>query len=355
MTFRRVIIADAFEVEIPQFLSSYEFLDIIAEGSYSVICRVRSLTTDNLYACKVVPRKIFSEDVISESFEREVRILQTIRHPNIVQLMEILYAPDIIFIIMEYCSGGDICQAIQKFGCLDAPQCWRSLHDILRALDYLHSHNISHRDIKPDNILLSASGDAKIGDFGLAHQIAGDGLLKTPCGSLSYCAPEVLRGDQYDGRLVDIWSLGVVLYVMCAGRLPWKSANMTDIYNQATNGEFELPGFVSVGLQKVIVKMMRPIPTQRPTIAELLKDPEIAALGLRFTPQGLGISRSTQRLIPRVFDFGKNLPRVMPASMRSKVIIRPNVTAQGNRDDAVGRDQSQAEQGIRRIRSGTSQ
>jgi 5'-AMP-activated protein kinase catalytic alpha subunit len=327
MCFLKTVVADSIELEIPRVVSSYEFLEHIADGSYSVLCLVRSLTSLAQFACKVVPRAILSNASVAASFEREVRIHQTVSHPNIVHLAEVIYTPRVIFLFLEYCSGGDLIRAVQRFGALDEPQCWRTFYDVLLALDYLHSRRIAHRDVKPENILWNEHGDAKLADFGLAHHMEQDRLLGTPCGSISYCAPEILRGEAYDGRLVDVWSLGIVLCVMAGGRLPWKSANEMEILAQAEKEEFELPMMITESLRNVIRRMMKANPKERPTVPELLMDADVASSGLRFRPRQSLSPWKDPRKQGRMKEspsagVAMILKGVGASAVRSKVLVR---------------------------------
>jgi serine/threonine protein kinase len=213
---------------------------------------------------------------MAECFDRELRILQSTKHPNIVELNDICYTPHLILVIMEYCSGGDLLTAVQSRKFFNESDCCTILLDVLQALHYLHQHSISHRDLKLENILLSESGTAKIADFGLSHHIARDGLLGTPCGSIEYSAPEILRGEHYDGRKVDIWSLGVVLYAMYMGGMPWSSHDPREVRAQVLSAAFQPPRSAPPPIRRLLEQMMDPDPEQRPTVTDLLSDPWIA-------------------------------------------------------------------------------
>jgi serine/threonine protein kinase len=311
------------KIEIPQTIGDYEFVRVIGNGTYSVICLVQSISTKEYHACKVVPRAALDAPGQLMYFERELRILQTIRHPNIVTLIDVQYTPAIIYVVMEYCQGGDILTAIQARGCLDDRQCRRYLRDILLGLDYLHSRNITHRDIKPENVLVDNDGVAKLADFGLSREITPDRLLSTPCGSIAYCAPELLDLKEYDGRRADLWSLGVLLYAMCAGRLPWTSYNQVEMAAQIRSCRFATPMLASGGAKRMISGLLTRDPESRPSIAELLQDPWLADLP---KPRGLFESQSLSALqIPHAKSLGRpgqSSPFLLP---KGKVIIRPQV------------------------------
>jgi serine/threonine protein kinase len=167
----KTVVAKTIDVEIPRVVHPYEFIRVLGESAYSIIYLARCLTTSVDYACKVVALEVLKMETVFQNFEREVRILQTIDHANIVQLIDVVYTPDLISVTMEYCSGGDLLSIIHARGSLTLFEYRRIFEDVLFALDYLHSHNISHCGIKLENILLNEVGVAKIADFGLSHHI----------------------------------------------------------------------------------------------------------------------------------------------------------------------------------------
>jgi serine/threonine protein kinase len=278
MSFLTTVIADRVNVDIPRVVGDYEFLRPITETSYSVVCLVRSRVANSFCVCKVVPRALLDLPDQMKSFEQEVRILQAVSHPNIVQLTEVIYTADLILVMMEHCSGGDLLQMIEVRGRLDDAQIRGVLADVLSGLAYLHERHIFHRDIKPENILIDASGIAKIADFGLSRFMSHDALLQTPCGSISYCAPEILQGREYDGCLADVWSLGIVVFAMCSGRLPWASATEAEIEAQVSHGGIGLPPIMSAVIGGLLRQMLQPDPARRPTVAQLLAQESLGAI-----------------------------------------------------------------------------
>jgi serine/threonine protein kinase len=278
MTFLKTVVGGKFPIEIPLQVGTYKFSRVLAESSYSVICLVVRPNSGVLCACKVVPRAILNDEQMFQSFERELRILQTIRHPNLIELVDVVYTAPLIYVVMEYCSGGDVLHAIHENHLLSEPLCRSILRDALLGLECLHRRNISHRDIKPENIFLDGHGGAKIADFGLSHHIVPNRLLETACGTLGYAAPEIVRCEAYDGRKADIWSCGVLLFAMCTGRLPWMTCNETEQFDQMTRGDFAVPAFVSPPIARLIQRMLVVKPAERPTVEEVLADPWLGAI-----------------------------------------------------------------------------
>jgi serine/threonine protein kinase len=314
MTFKRTVIAGEFEIEIPLVLGAYRFVGTIAECDFSIICLVTTSSFE-YYACKIVPRAVL-RDSFMEHFERELRILETLRDPHIVHLVEIIYRPDLIFVIMEYCHRGDLLQLISTNGRLDAIRCRLIFRDILRGLDYLHKRNISHRDIKPENILLDDSGRAKIADFGLSHYIESDHLLETSCGTIGYIAPELLRRESYDGRKADIWSSGILLYAMCSGKLPWSSTNDVDMSAEIARGDFKLPPEASSGIAHLLTWMLKADPAERPTAEELLADQWLS----------IGVGCQLKGLLKAASLGGSNFDVFAKPMMGRPIIVRPQFT-----------------------------
>lgn len=269
--FLNCCIADE-NVEVPVMFGKYKIIKIIGTGAFSVVALVTNISSNQLFACKICSRKSLTENNLFDRFEREVRTMQTLNHPNIVRLYDVVYEDNLIYLIMEYCQHGELFQFIidqQKVPEYLAKNIFKQLLD---AIAYIHSKSVAHRDIKPENILLDEDNNAKIADFGLCHPITNK-LLETPCGSPFYAPPEVIANEQYDGKASDVWSLGVVLFTMVTGSLPWRQANQTQLYLQIQNADFVIPGFVTPNCRDVIQRCMSHNPSDRPQPMELMMHP----------------------------------------------------------------------------------
>jgi serine/threonine protein kinase len=266
-------IAGDFPIDVPTHFGRYEYVCVLGSGSFSVVLLVRVRGTSEEYACKVCSRQLLCENNIFDRFEREVRILQVFSHPSLIQLIDVVYEPELIFLVMEYCENGDLLSLITGGPTLEDSEVRRIFAELVEGMVYIHSHDIAHRDLKPENILMDKFMHVKIGDFGLCHHTKERTLLKTPCGSVFYAPPEVLSRSDYDGKAADVWSVGVVLYVMSTGALPWSGSNQGGLLKQISDGTFSVPTTYSVPLDSLLTQMMALDPASRPAMTDILKHP----------------------------------------------------------------------------------
>lgn len=153
---------------------------------------------------------------------------------------------------MEYASGGELFDYIVKNTRVPEIEACKFFQQIVEGVQYLHRINIVHRDMKPENLLLDHNKNIKIVDFGLSNTFKEAELLKTACGSPCYAAPEMIEGKKYDGELVDIWSIGVILYALICGFLPFEDPNTANLYKKILAGEFKIPSFVGESVSDLI-------------------------------------------------------------------------------------------------------
>jgi serine/threonine protein kinase len=261
--------------EIPATFGSYEIVNVISRGSASAIVLVRHTQRGTRHACKVVSRKLVSEGESFHRLEQECRLLEVLHHPNITRLQEVVFQDDFICVIMEFCSNGDLFEFILNRQRLAEGECRGLFGGILQGMCYLHSRGIVHRDLKPENILLDDNFTPKIADFGLAGITCQNrsGLMTTSCGSPIYAAPEVIYSEQYDGKPVDVWSLGVCLYVMATRSIPWTNCNQAQLFEQIRLGQFNVPTYLSDGLADLIRRMINVDIKVRPTMEQIAKHP----------------------------------------------------------------------------------
>ncbi|XP_027159254.1 CBL-interacting serine/threonine-protein kinase 9 isoform X2 [Coffea eugenioides] len=201
--------------------------------------------------------------------------MKLIKHPNVVSLIEVMASKTKIYIVLEYVDGGELFDKIAKYGRLKEDEARRYFQQLINAVDYCHSRGVYHRDLKPENLLLDSCGSLKVSDFGLSafsKQVRADGLLHTACGTPNYVAPEVLTDKGYDGTSSDVWSCGVILFVLMAGYLPFDEQNLVALYRRIQKADFCFPTWFSSSSKKLIKRILDPNPLTRITIPEILEN-----------------------------------------------------------------------------------
>ncbi|EAQ89890.1 hypothetical protein CHGG_06509 [Chaetomium globosum CBS 148.51] len=204
------------------------------------------------------------------AIEREVAILKLIRHPNIIELLDIWENRSEIYLVTEYVEKGDLFEFINWNGPLQEEEAIFYFRQIMTALEYCHTFNICHRDLKPENILLKANGQIKIADFGMAAlQQNPNHQLRTACGSPHYAAPELLRHQYYKGSAVDIWSMGVILFAMLAGRLPFDDDDMAVMLTKAKRADYKMPLHLTREAKDLVRRILVDQPAHRITMKQM--------------------------------------------------------------------------------------
>ncbi|XP_056162225.1 CBL-interacting serine/threonine-protein kinase 24-like isoform X2 [Syzygium oleosum] len=200
--------------------------------------------------------------------------MKIVRHPNIVRLHEVLASRTKIYIILEFVTGGELFDKIVHQGKLSENLCRKYFQQLIDAVAHCHSKGVYHRDLKPENLLLDFHGNLKVSDFGLsALPQPGVGLLHTTCGTPNYVAPEVLGQHGYDGAAADIWSCGVILFVIMAGYLPFDETDLPSLFKKINAAEFSCPFWFSAGAKSLIQKTLDPNPKTRIDIDTIRKHP----------------------------------------------------------------------------------
>ncbi|KAM8960756.1 testis-specific serine/threonine-protein kinase 6 [Pelodytes ibericus] len=240
----------------------------IGEGTYSKVKLATSRKYRDKVAIKVLNKKHAPVDFVSKFLPRELAILKMICHPHVVQVYELIEINcGLQFIVMELCHT-DLLQLVQQTGHLSTPKAQHLFVQIVSALHYLHENNIVHRDLKCENVLLTEEHSVKLTDFGFGkNSVNPTDLCTTYCGSAAYAPPEVLLGIPYDPRKYDIWSLGVILYIMVTGKMPFDDSDIIKLPEIQQRG-VPYPSCVTVNEKcwNLIKDLLHFSPSGRPNI-----------------------------------------------------------------------------------------
>jgi 5'-AMP-activated protein kinase catalytic alpha subunit len=255
-------------------LGRYEIGKLLGHGTFAKVYHARNVKTNESVAIKVIDKEKILKVGLMAHIKREISILRLVRHPNIVQLFEVMATKAKIYFVMEYVRGGELFNKVAK-GRLKEEVARRYFQQLISAVSFCHARGVFHRDLKPENLLLDENGNLKVSDFGLSavpDQIRQDGLFHTFCGTPAYVAPEVLAKKGYDAAKVDIWSCGIVLFVLMAGYLPFQDQNIMVMYKKIYKGEFRCPRWFSSELVRLLSKLLDTNPVTRITIPEIMEN-----------------------------------------------------------------------------------
>uniref|UniRef100_A0A7I4Z686 Serine/threonine-protein kinase kin-29 n=1 Tax=Haemonchus contortus TaxID=6289 RepID=A0A7I4Z686_HAECO len=233
----------------------YQVGRAIGRGNFATVRLARHEIAKTKVALKIVDRTALDEENLIR-LEREMQILTRVNHPHIVKLYEIMRTESFIYIVTQYCSGGELFEILIERGRTAEDEARRWFGQIASAVAYLHHKGIVHRDLKAENILLDKNSNIKIIDFGFSNTQAPSQLLRTWCGSPPYAAPELLLGKEYDGLKADIWSLGVILYILVTGGFPFPGDNVENLKRAVLSCQMKIPYWVSVECADLIKKML---------------------------------------------------------------------------------------------------
>jgi serine/threonine protein kinase len=243
------------EALYPSKIGPYLLKNVIGRGKTCTVVLATDMKGKKEFACKIISKQHFKSNSNVQRFMAELKIIQTVRHPNIVEFYEYFEDSINFYLIEEFCKNGDLGVAVINSKSFTEPRASTIMYQILRALDYLHSRNIAHRDIKPENVLLDDKYNVKLADFGFAVNSDGSCLCRTLCGTLQYIAPEVLSGNPYDPMKADVWSCGVLLFAIVTGTFPWKKKNFSALKNEIINNNISVPHNLSVECRDIILKL----------------------------------------------------------------------------------------------------
>uniref|UniRef100_A0A8B9JMW3 non-specific serine/threonine protein kinase n=1 Tax=Astyanax mexicanus TaxID=7994 RepID=A0A8B9JMW3_ASTMX len=237
-------------------IGNYRLLKTIGKGNFAKVKLARHILTG-----KEVTRLF-----------REVRIMKLLNHPNIVKLFEVIETEKTLYLVMEYASGGEVFDYLVAHGRMKEKEARAKFRQIVSAVQYCHQKCIVHRDLKAENLLLDADMNIKIADFGFSNEFTVGNKLDTFCGSPPYAAPELFQGKKYDGPEVDVWSLGVILYTLVSGSLPFDGQNLKELRERVLRGKYRIPFYMSTDCENLLKKFLILNPTKRGSLEQIMKD-----------------------------------------------------------------------------------
>ncbi|KAA0035062.1 CBL-interacting serine/threonine-protein kinase 6-like [Cucumis melo var. makuwa] len=251
----------------------YELGRLLGHGTFAKVYHARNLQTGTSMAMKVVGKEKVIKVGMMEQIKREISVMKMVKHPNIVELHEVMASKSKIYFAMELVRGGELFSKISK-GRLREDVARVYFQQLISAVDFCHSRGVYHRDLKPENLLLDDDGNLKVTDFGLSafsEHLKQDGLLHTTCGTPAYVAPEVIGKKGYNGAKADLWSCGVILYVLLAGFLPFQDDNIVSMYRKIYRGDFKCPPWFSPEARRLVTKLLDPNPNTRIPTSKIME------------------------------------------------------------------------------------
>lgn len=251
-------------------LSNYKIEETIGEGTYGKVKLATHLQTNEKVAIKIIDKSRLIHDGDNDRIKNEINILSQLNHPNILKAFEVFEDESNYYIAMERPAKGDLFKYICSKGRLSMDEASFIYYQIVNGIQYLHKNKIVHRDMKPENIMLTKDMIVKIGDFGLSKFFKRrDIKLQTNCGSPCYSAPEVLRGNLYKPTPVDIWGIGIILYCMICGELPFEDEKEDILIRKVTLCNYTCPLFVNNIFKSLFKRILCPNPNERLTIEKI--------------------------------------------------------------------------------------
>uniref|UniRef100_A0A672Q7E0 non-specific serine/threonine protein kinase n=1 Tax=Sinocyclocheilus grahami TaxID=75366 RepID=A0A672Q7E0_SINGR len=247
--------------ELPH-IGNYRLLKTIGKGNFAKVKLARHILTG---------KEVREKDCKRESLHRSCCIM-SLYHQNTFQLFEVIETEKTLYLVMEYASGGEVFDYLVSHGRMKELEARAKFRQIVSAVHYCHQKNIVHRDLKAENLLLDADANIKIADFGFSNEFTLGNKLDTFCGSPPYAAPELFQGKKYDGPEVDIWSLGVILYTLVSGSLPFDGQNLKELRERVLRGKYRVPFYMSTDCEGILRRFLVLNPSKRCTLEQVMKD-----------------------------------------------------------------------------------
>uniref|UniRef100_A0A8C1SAB8 non-specific serine/threonine protein kinase n=1 Tax=Cyprinus carpio TaxID=7962 RepID=A0A8C1SAB8_CYPCA len=250
-------------------IGNYRLLKTIGKGNFAKVKLARHILTSREVAIKIIDKTQLNPTSLQKYFFAHDKMIFLI---FTVQLFEVIETEKTLYLVMEYASGGEVFDYLVSHGRMKEKEARAKFRQIVSAVHYCHQKNIVHRDLKAENLLLDADSNIKIADFGFSNEFTLGSKLDTFCGSPPYAAPELFQGKKYDGPEVDIWSLGVILYTLVSGSLPFDGQNLKELRERVLRGKYRVPFYMSTDCESILRRFLVLNPTKRCTLEQIMKD-----------------------------------------------------------------------------------
>ncbi|XP_018333169.1 MAP/microtubule affinity-regulating kinase 3-like [Agrilus planipennis] len=252
-------------------IGKYKLLKTIGKGNFAKVKLAKHVPTGKEVAIKIIDKTQLNPGSLQKLF-REVRIMKMLDHPNIVKLFQVIETDKTLYLVMEYASGGEVFDYLVLHGRMKEKEARAKFRQIVSAVQYCHQKRIIHRDLKAENLLLDSEMNIKIADFGFSNEFTPGNKLDTFCGSPPYAAPELFQGKKYDGPEVDVWSLGVILYTLVSGSLPFDGTTLRELRERVLRGKYRIPFYMSTDCENLLKKFLVLNPAKRASLETIMKD-----------------------------------------------------------------------------------
>uniref|UniRef100_A0A7N4NR53 Serine/threonine-protein kinase SIK3 n=1 Tax=Sarcophilus harrisii TaxID=9305 RepID=A0A7N4NR53_SARHA len=247
-------------------IGNYRLLKTIGKGNFAKVKLARHVLTGKEVAVKIIDKTQLNSSSLQKLF-REVRIMKVLNHPNIGETPELSHD-----LSCPLSPSGEVFDYLVAHGRMKEKEARAKFRQIVSAVQYCHQKFIVHRDLKAENLLLDADMNIKIADFGFSNEFTFGTKLDTFCGSPPYAAPELFQGKKYDGPEVDVWSLGVILYTLVSGSLPFDGQNLKELRERVLRGKYRIPFYMSTDCENLLKKFLILNPSKRGTLEQIMKD-----------------------------------------------------------------------------------